>query len=50
MANKAGIEITIVSLLNMGFLPQEPFFVDGTLRENMIWDSGGDISDEVIKL
>jgi ATP-binding cassette subfamily C protein len=29
-------------------LPQDPFFIDGTLRENLVWDSGGDITDEEI--
>jgi len=29
----------------LGYLPQDPFFIDGTLRENLVWDSGGDISD-----
>jgi ATP-binding cassette subfamily C protein len=42
----------------LGYLPQDPFFIDGTLRENLVWDSGGRgdtspghdgaISDEVI--
>ena len=32
----------------LGYLPQDPFFIDGTLRENLVWDSGGDISDEEI--
>ena len=30
----------------LGYLPQDPFFIDGTLRENLVWDSapgaGGD--------
>lgn len=30
----------------LGYLPQDPFFIDGTLRENLVWDSGGEISDE----
>ncbi len=30
----------------LGYLPQDPFFIDGTLRENLVWDSGGGISDE----
>lgn len=25
----------------LGYLPQDPFFIDGTLRENLVWDSGG---------
>jgi len=32
----------------LGYLPQEPFFIDGTLRENLVWDSGGGISDEEV--
>lgn len=32
----------------LGYLPQDPFFIDGTLRENLVWDSGGDMSDEEI--
>lgn len=32
----------------LGYLPQDPFFIDGTLRENLLWDSGGGISDEDI--
>lgn len=32
----------------IGYLPQDPFFIDGTLRENLIWDSRGDISDAEI--
>lgn len=35
----------------LGYLPQDPFFIDGTLRENLVWDSGGrprGISDEEI--
>lgn len=23
----------------LGYLPQDPFFIDGTLRENLVWDS-----------
>lgn len=29
----------------LGYLPQDPFFIDGTLRENLVWDSRTDISD-----
>ena len=29
----------------LGYLPQDPFFIDGTLRENLVWDSGGEIAD-----
>jgi ATP-binding cassette subfamily C protein len=32
----------------LGYLPQDPFFIDGTLRENLVWDSGGDITDKEI--
>lgn len=32
----------------LGYLPQDPFFIDGTLRENLLWDSGDGISDEEI--
>ena len=32
----------------LGYLPQDPFFIDGTLRENLVWDSGGEITDEEI--
>lgn len=32
----------------IGYLPQDPFFIDGTLRENLIWDSKSDITDEEI--
>ena len=31
----------------LGYLPQDPFFIDGTLRENLVWDSSG-VSDEEI--
>ncbi|MCU0458727.1 MAG: ABC transporter ATP-binding protein/permease [Bacteroidales bacterium] len=24
---------------SLGYLPQDPFFIDGTLRENLVWDS-----------
>jgi len=29
----------------IGYLPQDAFFIDGTLRENLIWDSHKEISD-----
>ena len=29
----------------LGYLPQDSFFIDGTLRENLVWDSGGGITD-----
>jgi ABC-type bacteriocin/lantibiotic exporter with double-glycine peptidase domain len=32
----------------LGYLPQDPFFIDGTIRENLIWDSGKEVSDEQI--
>lgn len=32
----------------LGYLPQDPFFIDGTLRENLVWDSEGDIADDEI--
>lgn len=32
----------------LGYLPQDPFFIDGTLRENLVWDSGDGISDEEV--
>lgn len=33
----------------VGYLPQEPFFIDGTLRENLVWDSREDICDSEIR-
>lgn len=33
---------------SLGYLPQDPFFIDGTLRENLLWDSGTDITDNEI--
>jgi ATP-binding cassette subfamily C protein len=32
----------------IGYLPQDPFFIDGTIRENLVWDSGPGISDSDI--
>jgi ATP-binding cassette, subfamily C, bacterial len=32
----------------IGYLPQDPFFIDGTLRENLIWDSKSNITDEEV--
>jgi ATP-binding cassette, subfamily C, bacterial len=29
----------------LGYLPQDPFFIDGTIRENLVWDSSISISD-----
>lgn len=33
---------------SIGYLPQDPFFIDGTLRENLVWDSPDIISDQEI--
>ncbi|NSW95151.1 MAG: ABC transporter ATP-binding protein [Bacteroidales bacterium] len=32
----------------IGYLPQDPFFIDGTLRENLVWDSRDRVSDSEI--
>ncbi len=32
----------------IGYLPQDSFFIDGTLRENLVWDSHKEISDREI--
>jgi len=32
----------------LGYLPQDSFFIDGTIRDNLIWDSGQNLSDEQI--
>jgi len=32
----------------LGYLPQDPFFIDGTLRENLVWDSGDSVGDSDI--
>ncbi|HUX95296.1 MAG TPA: ABC transporter ATP-binding protein [Bacteroidales bacterium] len=29
----------------IGYLPQDPFFIDGTIRENLVWDSNSIVSD-----
>lgn len=29
----------------LGYLPQDSFFIDGTLRENLVWDSSGGAED-----
>jgi ATP-binding cassette, subfamily C, bacterial len=29
----------------LGYLPQDSFFIDGTLRENLVWDSSEKITD-----
>lgn len=33
---------------SIGYLPQDSFFIDGTFRENLIWDSSQLITDEEI--
>ena len=33
---------------SIGYLPQDSFFIEGTLRENLIWDSRSSTSDERI--
>ena len=33
---------------SIGYLPQDSFFIEGTLRENLIWDSNSSTSDERI--
>ncbi len=33
---------------SIGYLPQDSFFIDGSFRENLLWDSAGRISDEDI--
>ncbi len=33
---------------SLGYLPQDPFFIDGTLRENLVWDSVHSAGDEQI--
>ncbi len=33
---------------SIGYLPQDPFFIDGTLRENLVWDSSSEITDSEI--
>lgn len=33
---------------SIGYLPQDAFFIDGTFRENLVWDSRENISDEHI--
>ena len=33
---------------NIGNLPQDAFFIDGTFRENLVLDSTGQITDEAI--
>jgi ATP-binding cassette subfamily C protein len=33
---------------SIGYLPQDAFFIDGSFRENLVWDSGSQISDNEI--
>lgn len=33
---------------SIGYLPQDPFFLDGTLKENLVWDSERNITDDEI--
>jgi ATP-binding cassette subfamily C protein len=33
----------------IGYLPQDSFFIDGTLRENLVWDSHRNISEKEIR-
>ncbi len=33
---------------SIGYLPQDSFFIDGSIRENLVWDSDPDIPDEEI--
>ena len=33
---------------SLGYLPQDSFFIDGTIRENLVWDSPHSITDEQI--
>ena len=32
----------------LGYLPQDSFFIEGTIRENLVWDSGRRLSDKQI--
>ena len=34
---------------SIGYLPQDAFFIDGTLRENLVWDSHGSLTDDEIR-
>lgn len=47
-----GLELTKEKLSSwrskLGYLPQDSFFVDGTIRENLIWDSKKKFTDEQI--
>lgn len=33
---------------SIGYLPQDAFFIDGSIRENLVWDSAPDITDQEI--
>ncbi len=33
---------------SIGYLPQDAFFIDGSIRENLVWDSGPGSTDEEI--
>lgn len=33
---------------SIGYLPQDSFFIDGSLRENLVWDSREDVSNDDI--
>ena len=33
---------------SIGYLPQDAFFIDGTIRENLVWDSSQRFTDEEI--
>ena len=33
---------------SIGYLPQDAFFIDGTIRENLVWDSRNKVSDDEI--
>jgi len=47
-----GIPLTTANIAQwrstIGYLPQDSFFVDGTIRDNLVWDSRVPISDEQI--
>ncbi len=32
----------------IGYLPQSPFFIDGTLRDNLVWDSNNTVTDDQV--
>jgi ATP-binding cassette subfamily C protein len=32
----------------IGYLPQDSFFIDGTLKENLVWDSNNSVTDSEI--